>query len=290
MSRVVVLGAGIAGHTAAAFARRWLGRGDTVTVVSPRPDYNWVPSNIWVGVGLMKPAKVTFPLAPVYERAGIEFVQAAARELHPEGDSDTPSPYVIAESADGTRSKVRYDFLINATGPALRFDKTEGLGPDSGNSLSVCLPQHAAQAAAALDEEVERMRRGENRRFLVGVGHGTCTCEGAAFEYIVNLEFELRHRGVRDRAEITWITNEYELGDFGMGGMHLKRAGYVNRSGRRRAHPGASHTTGRAGPHPAVRVASRKRRYGSANPCRPRSAQYALGRARARTGELEMRQ
>ena len=79
MSRVVVLGAGIAGHTAAAFARRWLGRGDTVTVVSPRADYNWVPSNIWVGVGLMKPAQVTFPLAPVYERHGIEFVQAAAR-------------------------------------------------------------------------------------------------------------------------------------------------------------------------------------------------------------------
>ena len=61
-------------------------------------------------------------------------------------------------------------------------------------------------------------------------------------------------------------------------------------SGRRRAHPGASHTTGRAGPHPAVRVASRKRRYGSANPFRPRLAQYALGRARARTGEFEMRQ
>jgi len=227
VSRVVVLGAGVAGHTAATFARSWLGRDDSVTVVSPRPDYNWVPSNIWVGVGLMKPAQVTFPLAPVYERAGIEFVQAAAREIHPDGDGDHPAPYVAVESADGTRSKVPYDFLINATGPALRFDKTEGLGPEGGNSLSVCLPQHAAQAAGALAEEVERMRRGEKRRFLVGVGHGTCTCEGAAFEYIVNLEFELRKRGVRDRAEITWITNEYELGDFGMGGMHLKRAGYV---------------------------------------------------------------
>jgi sulfide:quinone oxidoreductase len=230
MSRVVVLGAGIAGHTAAAFARSWLGRGDTVTVVSPRPDYNWVPSNIWVGVGLMKPAQVTFPLAPVYERAGIEFVQAAAKEIHPEGDREHPTPYVTAEFADGSTGRVPYDFLINATGPALRFDKTEGLGPEGGNSLSVCLPAHAAQAAAALAEEVERMRKGERRRFLVGVGHGTCTCEGAAFEYIVNLEFELRNRGVRDRAEITWITNEYELGDFGMGGMHLKRGGYVTPS------------------------------------------------------------
>jgi sulfide:quinone oxidoreductase len=227
LSRLVVLGAGIAGHTAAVFARHWLGRGDSVTVVSPRPDYNWVPSNIWVGVGLMRPEQVTFPLAPVYERAGIEFVQAAARSIHPEGDREEPTPYVLAERADGEVERVPYDFLVNATGPALRFDKTEGLGPDEGHSLSVCLPEHAAQTAVALAEEVARMRRGERRRFLVGVGHGTCTCEGAAFEYIVNLEFELRARKVRDRAEITWLTNEYELGDFGMGGMHLRRGGYL---------------------------------------------------------------
>jgi sulfide:quinone oxidoreductase len=226
MSRVVILGAGISGHTAAAFARRWLGRDDTVTVVSPNDFYNWIPSNIWVGVGLMGPGQVTFPLAPVYERHGIEFKQAWAREIHPEGDTGSTVPYVVTESASGTAEKVRYDFLINATGPRLRFDKTEGLGPEH-NSLSVCTPEHAVQASAALDEAVERMRRGERQRFLVGVGHGTCTCEGAAFEYAVNLEFELRARKVRDKAEIVWITNEYELGDFGMGGMHLKRGGYV---------------------------------------------------------------
>ncbi len=225
MTRVVVLGAGVAGHTAAAFARRWLGRADTVTVISPRDHYNWVPSNIWVGVGLMPPEKVMFPLAPVYERHGIEFVHAAATELHPEGDRDGSAPYVVT-SAGG---RVPYDFLINATGPKLRFDLTEGLGPDA-NSLSVCTAEHAAQTSAALDEAVERMRRGERQRFLVGVGHGTCTCEGAAFEYIVNLEFELRARKVRHLADITWITNEYELGDFGMGGMHLRRGGYVTPS------------------------------------------------------------
>ncbi|MGA8728555.1 MAG: hypothetical protein WB608_07370 [Terracidiphilus sp.] len=49
MSRVVILGAGISGHTAAAYARKWLGRDDTVTVVSPNHSYNWIPSNIRVG-------------------------------------------------------------------------------------------------------------------------------------------------------------------------------------------------------------------------------------------------
>ena len=72
MSRVVVLGAGIAGHTAASFARKWLTGRETVTVVSPNAEYNWAPSNIWVEVGLMGPAQVTFPLAPVDERHGLE--------------------------------------------------------------------------------------------------------------------------------------------------------------------------------------------------------------------------
>jgi len=103
VTRVVVLGAGISGHTAAAFARKWLGRGDTVTVVSPKPDYNWIPSNIWVGVGLMQPAQVTFPLAPVYERHGIEFLQAGAREIHPEGDVGDSTPYVTVEPVGAVR-------------------------------------------------------------------------------------------------------------------------------------------------------------------------------------------
>ncbi len=232
MSRVVVLGAGISGHTAATLARKWLGHDSSVTVVSPKPDYNWIPSNIWVGVGLMKPADVTFPLAPVYERAGIEFKLAWAREIHPDGDSDDPTPYVAVEPVGGGAQRlerVAYDYLINATGPELRFDKTEGLGPDQ-HSLSVCTPEHAVQTSAALDEMTERMKRGERKQFLVGVGHGTCTCEGAALEYIINLEFELRARKVRDRADITWITNEYELGDFGMGGMHFRQGGYITPS------------------------------------------------------------
>jgi len=32
---------------------------------------------------------------------------------------------------------------------------------------------------------------------------------------------------VRDKARLIWISNEYELGDFGMGGVHIKRGGYI---------------------------------------------------------------
>ena len=108
------------------------------------------------------------------------------------------------------------------------------------------------------------MRRGERQRFVVGVGHGTCTCEGAAFEYIVNLEFELRARGVRDRADIVWLTNEYELGDFGMGGMQFSRGGYITPSSMFNAslfaERGIDWIT-RAHPRRSSRVASTTRRW-----------------------------
>jgi sulfide:quinone oxidoreductase len=53
------------------------------------------------------------------------------------------------------------------------------------------------------------------------MGHGTCTCQGAAFEYTFNVEDQLVKAGVRDRAEVIYITNESQLGDFGMDGMNF---------------------------------------------------------------------
>jgi len=63
----------------------------------------------------------------------------------------------------------------------------------------------------------------EKQRILIGTGHPKATCQGAAFEYILNVEKVLRDEKVRDLFEIKWISNEYELGDFGMDGMLMKR-------------------------------------------------------------------
>lgn len=229
MARIVVLGAGVAGHTAVSFLRKWLDKTHEVTVVSPLPNYNWIPSNIWLGLGRMHEDEVSFPLAPVYEGAGIDFKQARATELYPEGSEAMASPHLIAEKRKGDaieKLQIPYDFLINATGPRLNFDATEGLGPDK-YTASVCTSSHAAETAKQFLNLVERMKKGDRCRFVIGTGHGMCTCQGAAFEYVVNLEFELRRHGVRDRADVIFLTNEYELGDFGMGGAFIRRNGYI---------------------------------------------------------------
>jgi len=228
MARVVVLGAGIAGHTAALLLRKQLPVEHQVTVVSPKPTYNWIPSNIWVGVGMLRPEEVVFELAPVYRRKGIEFIQARAVELWPEGGQGEASPHVVVEAAGqgaGARTRVPFDYLVNATGPRLNFGATPGLGPEA-HTVSVCTSDHAAGASAALEQAITRMRQGEQLTLVVGVGHGLCTCEGAAFEYVFNVEFALRQAGVREKARLVFLTNEAELGDFGVGGVHLQRGGY----------------------------------------------------------------
>lgn len=229
MARVLILGAGISGHTAAQTARHKLGKEHEVVVVSPNSNYQWVPSNIWVGVGRMTTKQVTFPLAPVYKRMGIIFKQAKAISIHPEGDASTGQFVTIeyvAGDKKGQKEKVEYDYLINATGPKLNFDATEGLGPEL-NSNSVCTYGHADKSWQDLQACFAKMEKGETQRFLIGTGNGMATCQGAAFEYALNITSEIRRRNLDDLAEVVWISNEYELGDFGMGGAYIKNGGYV---------------------------------------------------------------
>ena len=103
MARIVILGAGVSGHTAALHARRRLGREHDVVVVSPNEQWNWIPSNIWVGVGKMTAEQVTFPLAPVYRRQHIEHHQAKAVAMYPEGDATNGTPSVEIEYTDAAR-------------------------------------------------------------------------------------------------------------------------------------------------------------------------------------------
>jgi len=235
MARLIVMGGGVSGHTAATFAKKWLGDEHEVVVVTPNSQWNWIPSNIWVGVGQMTKEDVVFPLAPVYEKAGIDFRQAKAVSIHPHGNKDGDKEYITIEytgqDKEGKTEELTYDYLINATGPKLNFDATPGLGNGKGqmgtNTVSVCTADHATHANLELKQIFEKAKKGERQKILVGTGHGMCTCQGAAFEYIFNIEHEAKKAGVRDMLDIKWISNESFLGDFGIGGLHMNRGGYA---------------------------------------------------------------
>jgi sulfide:quinone oxidoreductase len=230
MSKILILGAGISGHTAATILKRKLGKNHEIIVVSPNKYYQWIPSNIWVGVGEMSVDQVRFELKPVYDKMKIIYHQAKALALYPEGNPEHTSPFVKIAYTDeqnaGKNAEIEYDFCINATGPKLNFEATEGLGPEK-YSNSVCTYSHASKSWKDLQECMAKMEQGKKQHILIGIGHPTATCQGAAFEYILNVANQIRKRNLSSMAEITWITNEFELGDFGMGGAFIKRGGYI---------------------------------------------------------------
>ena len=230
MATVVVLGAGIAGHTSALHLKRLLGNDHRIVSVEPKAHWNWIPSNIWVGTGRMAEKDVNLDLRKIYKRRKIEFYQGLGTVIHPEGEGTDARPFVEIEYTEpgrkGETEKIYYDYLVNATGPKLNFAATPGLGPDEGHTVSVCTSEHAVEASAALAESIEKMKAGENQTLVVGMGAGNCTCEGAAFEYAFNVDHELKRHGIRDKAELIYFTNEAKLGGFGVDGMTFSERGF----------------------------------------------------------------
>ncbi len=145
--------------------------------------------------------------------------------LSPSSTSPTPIP---ARSGPAGHTRVR---LPRSTPPGRSSTSRPPQGSVPTDTPCRCAPPgHAIAAAADLGAVIERLRAGQRQTLVIGVGHGTCTCEGAAFEYAFNVEHELRHAGVRELADVVYLTNEYDLGDFGVGGMTFTQQGFQTTS------------------------------------------------------------
>jgi sulfide:quinone oxidoreductase len=225
MARVVIIGAGFAGHTAALYLGSKIGAQHQVTVVNRYDYFGFVPSWVWVGVGHMAPAQTTIPLKPVYDRMHVGFVQGSVTEVHPD------DRYVLVSRPDRSDlQRLDYDYLLIATGPKLNFAATPGLGPQAGHTTSICTLDHAIEARDSYLEQVRRMEKGERVRMVIGTGHPGATCQGAALEYISNIHKDLVKRRLRSKADLVYLSNERALGDFGVGGLRARFKGRLTSS------------------------------------------------------------
>ena len=217
MAKIVIIGAGFAGHTAALYLGDSLGKNHSITVVNRQDYFAYIPSWVWVGIGHMEPQKTIFPLQPVYSKFNVNFIHGKVTEIHADNQ------FVLTEKEpNGDLIKLEYDYLVIATGPKLNFEGTKGLGPN-GSTYSICTLDHAVASRDKYLEIVERMKKGEKQKIVIGTGHAGATCQGAALEYITNIHKDLVKQGIRDKAELRYFSNERALGDFGVRGVHVKQ-------------------------------------------------------------------
>lgn len=203
MKKVLVLGGNFAGVTAALKTKKLLKAEGDVTVVSPSADFLYVPSLIWVPFGRRKLAEITFPVGPVLEKKGVHFVNQAASKIDPDKNE------VILASGE----KLKYDYLVVATGSQNNYKPIEHLDPRDGYVNTIVSPP----LAEATYQKYLKLKS-DPGPVVVGATQGA-SCMGAAYEYLFNLEKQLRKDGIRRQVEVTWITPEPFLGHFGIGGI-----------------------------------------------------------------------
>jgi sulfide:quinone oxidoreductase len=102
--------------------------------------------------------------------------------------------------------------VVIATGVELVWDSVPGMGPDA-YSRSIFTPGDASRTREAFLEFVK-----DPGPAVVGAVPGA-SCMGAGYEYLFNLDHQLRKRRVRKQVPMTWVTPEPQLGHFGIGGI-----------------------------------------------------------------------
>ncbi|MFM2408220.1 MAG: hypothetical protein RL358_962 [Pseudomonadota bacterium] len=203
MAHIIIMGAGIGGMPMAYEMKEKIRKGDKVTVISNSDNFQFTPSNPWVGVKWRDKEDVTFAVRPYLERKGINFISTGVKRVHPDNNR--------LELNDGTT--LDYDYLVIATGPKLAFDEIEGLGPHGGHTHSVCDVDHAMKSHG----EWEGFTQNPGP-VVIGAVQGA-SCFGPAYEYAFTIETDLRRRKIRDQVPMTFVTSEPYIGHLGLGGV-----------------------------------------------------------------------
>ena len=187
MHRITIVGSGFGALTAVTRLRE-SGLSADLTLVSPRPEFIYYPSLIWVPSGLRTGDDLRVNLKQFFKRLGVNHVAAAATGL-----------------ADGGRT------LETSTGPV----QNDGLIIASGGRFIKKLPgiEHAITpcegiaAAQAIRDRVRAMDGGTIAMGFAGNPNEPSSMRGGpVFEFLFGMDTQLRREGRRERFKLVFFT------------------------------------------------------------------------------------
>jgi len=206
MAGIVIIGGSFGGLVSAFELKRLLGDKADITVLCNQENFVFIPSLPWLSMGWRRPEDITLPLAKILTPKGIKFIHEEVKGI------EAGSSKVVTDSR-----KIPYDYLVVATGPELVFSAVPGLGPKDGYTECIFELDLALRARDAWSRFLENPGP-----VVVGAVQGV-SCFGPAYEYVFEVDTELRRRGIRHKVPITFVTSEPYIGHFGIGGLRMSK-------------------------------------------------------------------
>lgn len=190
---ITVIGTGFAALTAVRELRKH-NRDVSITVISPRKEFVFLPSLIWIPSGLRQPQDLAVSLDNFFARQQVEFHQAEVTGLKDGGRT------VVTD-----KGEVSNDALLIASGGRF-IKKLPGIE-------HVITPCEGIPAAVAIRDRLNEMEEG-----TIAIGFGGNPKEpsamrgGPMFEFLFGIDTLLRKQGRREKFKIVFFNPAPEPG------------------------------------------------------------------------------
>ncbi len=198
--KILILGGGIGGVTAANELRGRLPRRHEIALVDREPSFALAASFLWVMTGARAPEQVSRPLDGLGRR-GIEVVRGEVERIDPERREATVGGKVL-----------RGDRLVVALGAEFALDAIPGLA-EAGHTFCT-LP-----GAVGLRDALAAFRGG---RIVLLTASPAYKCPAAPYEAAMLIDADCRRRGIRGSVDLSLYSAE--PGPMGVAGPEVSKA------------------------------------------------------------------
>jgi sulfide:quinone oxidoreductase len=187
MNNITIIGSGFAGLTAVKQIRKQ----DTqckITLISPRPELQYLPSLIWVPSGQRRREDIIVPLHNFFRRKNVDYRQASVTGLRDGG-----------RTVETNAGDISNDGLIIASGG--RFIKKL---PGIEHAITPC---EGIDAAERIRERLFSMSHGTIAFGFAGnPGEASAMRGGPMFEFLFGTDTLLRKRGIRQNFNLVFFS------------------------------------------------------------------------------------
>lgn len=193
MSRITVVGSGFAGLTAIRHLRQRDPDAE-ITLVSPKPEFVYLPSLIWLPTGQRQPEDIVVPLEDFLDRHRVQYHEASATGL------DLGGRLLLTD-----KGEVENDAILIGTGG--RFLKKL---PGIEHAITPC---EGVDSAMRIKMAVENTEGGTIAFGFAGNPNEPQAMRGGPmFEFLFSIDTLLRKQGRRDRFELVFFSPAPEPG------------------------------------------------------------------------------